>query len=90
MPSDIDVLSTWTDQLNAALVPLGILLSGADAASILSPLGHGSVLMKLRAVTEAEIALLVTAANGYCETDNIGASHIREAVEGTRWHWRDT
>ena len=90
MPNDIDVLSTWTDQLNAALEPLGILLSGADAASILSPLGHGSVLMKLRAVTEAEIALLAAAANGYCETDNIGASHIREAVEGTRWHWRDT
>ena len=90
MQNDSDVLSTWTDQLNAALGPLGILLSGADAASILSPRGRGSVLTKLRAVTEAEIALLAAGANGYCETDNIEASHIRKAVEGTLWHWRDT
>ena len=90
MQNDIDVLGTWTDQLNAALEPLGILLSGADAASILSPLGHGSVLAKLRSLTEAEIVLLADAANRDYETVNIEASHIRKAVEGTLWHWRDT
>jgi hypothetical protein len=89
MQSDADVLSTWTDQLNAALQPLGILLSGVDAASILSLPGRGSALEKLRSVTEAEIALIADATNHYCETDRIEASHIRKAVEGTKWHWRD-
>jgi len=76
-------------RINAALQPLGILLSGADAASILSPPEHGSVLEKLRSVTAAEIILMADAANHYCETDRIEASHIRKAVEGSKWHWRD-
>ena len=50
MQNDINVLSTWTDELNAALDPLGILLSGVDAASILSLPKHGSVMEKLRSV----------------------------------------
>jgi hypothetical protein len=89
MQSDADVLSTWTDELNAALQPLGILLAGVDAASILSIPGRGPVLEKLRSVTEAEIVLIADAANQYCETDRIEASHIRKAVEGTKRHWRD-
>ena len=89
MQNDIDVLSTWTDELNAALQPFGILLSGADAASILSLPKRGSVLEKLRSVTEAEIILMADAANHYCETDSIQPSHIRKAVEGSKWHWRD-
>lgn len=90
MQNDIDVLSTWTDELNAALEPLGIQLSGADAASILSLPKHGSVLEKLRALTEAEILRMADAANEYCETDKIHASHIRTAVQETTRHWRDT
>ena len=89
MQNDIDVLSTWTDELNAALHPLGILLSGVDAASILSLPKRGSVLEKLRTLTEAEIILMADAANRYCETDRIEPSHIRNAVEGSKWHWRD-
>ena len=88
MTSDIDVLSTWTDELNAALEPLGIMLSGADAASVLSLPKRGSVLERLRAATEAEIVLMADAANQYCETDRIEPRHIRRAVEGCQRHWR--
>jgi hypothetical protein len=86
---DLDVLNTWTDQLNNALDALGILLSGDDAASIFPALNRGSALEKLRSVTEAEIAQIADAANQYCETEKIGVSHIRNAVERAKWHWRD-
>jgi len=83
------VLSTWTDQLNAALHPLDILLSGVDAMSIFPPLARGSPLDVLRSLTDAQIAQIAEAANRYCETDRIDASHIREAVERTKWHWQE-
>lgn len=83
------VLSTWIDQLNAALHPLGILLSGVDALSIFPELAHGSALDVLRSPTDAQIARIAEAANRYCETDRIGASHVKEAVERTKWHWQE-
>jgi hypothetical protein len=83
------VLGTWTDQLNAALHPLNILLSGEDAMSIFPQLARESPLEVLRSVTDTQIAQIAEAANRYCETDRIGASHIREAVERTKWHWQD-
>ena len=83
------VLSTWTDELNAALHPLDILLSGADATSIFPELARGSPLEVLRSVTDTEIAQIAEAANRYCETDQIDARRIREAVEGTKRHWQD-
>jgi hypothetical protein len=86
---DLDVLNTWTDELNAALHPLGILLSGVDAASIFPALARGPPLEVLRSVTDAEIANIVEAVNRYCETDRIDATHVREAVEGTKRHWQD-
>ena len=63
------VLSTWTDELNAALHPLGILLSGEDATSIFPELARGSPLEVLRSVTDTQIAQIAEAANQYCETD---------------------
>ena len=84
-----DVLSTWTDELNAALHPLGILLSGVDAASIFPALVRASPLEMLRSVTDTEIVQIAEAANRYLETDQIGASQIRQAVEGTKRHWQD-
>ena len=83
------VLTTWTHQLNAALHPLDILLSGVDALSIFPELARGSPLEVLRSVTDTQIAQIAEAANRYCETDRIGAGHIREAVERTKWHWQD-
>jgi len=83
------VLSTWTDQLNAALHPLDILLSGVDALSIFPQLARGSPLDVLRSVTDTQIAEIAKAANRYCETDRIDASHIRLAVERTKWHWQE-
>ena len=83
------VLGPWTDQLNAALRPLDILLSGEDAMSIFPALTREPPLEVLRSVTDTQIAQIAEAANRYCETDRIGASHIREAVERTKWHWQD-
>ena len=83
------VLTTWTHQLNAALHPLDILLSGEDALSIFPELARGSPLEVLRSVTDTQIAQIAEAANRYCETDRIGANHIRDAVERTKWHWQD-
>jgi hypothetical protein len=83
------VLSTWTDELNAALHPLDILLSGEDATSIFPELARGSLLEVLHSVTDTQIAQIAEAANQYCETDQIEASQIRQAVEGTKWHWQD-
>ena len=68
------VLSTWTDELNAALHPLGILLSGEDATSIFPALARGSPLEVLRSVTDTQIAQIEEAANQYCETDQVDAS----------------
>ena len=83
------VLTTWTHQLNAALHPLDILLSGEDAMSIFPQLTREPPLDVLRSVTDTQIAQIAEAANRYCETDRIRASHIREAVERTKWHWQD-
>lgn len=83
------VLSTWTDQLNAALHPLCILLSGVDAMSIFPQLARGSPLEVLCSVTDVQIAQIAKAANRYCETDRTDASHVRQAVERTKWHWQD-
>jgi len=71
------------------LHPLDILLSGEDAMSIFPELTRKPPLEVLRAVTDAQIAQIAEAANRYCETDRIGASHIREAIERTKWYWRD-
>ena len=83
------VLSTWTDELNVALHPLGLLLSGEDATSLFPELARGSPLEVLRSVTDTQIAQIAEAANQYCETDRIEASRLREAVQGTKWHWQD-
>ena len=85
---DLDVLGTWTDQLNHALHPLDILLSGVDAMSILGLPKSGSVLEKLRSATDEEIVSIAEAANRYCETDRIEAGHIRLAIERSKWHWQ--
>lgn len=82
------VLSTWTDELNAALHPLGILLSGVDAASALGPF-KGAMLEVFRAVTEDDILRFTAEANRYCETDKITPRHIRDAIERTKQHWQD-
>jgi hypothetical protein len=86
----LNVLSTWTDQLNHALHPLDILLSGEDAISIFPELARGSPHEVLRSITDTDFARIAEAANRYCETDKINASHIRKAVERTNWHWQDT
>ena len=83
------VLSTWTDELNVALHPLGLLLSGEDATSPFPELARGSPLEVLRSVTDTQIAQIAEAANQYCETDQVDASRLGEAVEGTKWHWQD-
>ena len=83
---DLNVLSTWTDQLNYALDPLGILLSGVDATSILGLPKSGSVLEKLCSATEEEIVSIADAANRYCETGKIEMRHIRQAIERSKWH----
>ena len=83
------VLGTWAEQLNAALHPLNTLLSGEDAMSIFPQLAREPPLEVLRSVTDTQIVQIAEAANIYCETDRIGASHIREAVERTKWHWQD-
>jgi hypothetical protein len=86
-----DVLSTWTDELNNALDPLGILLSGVDAASIWTGSTRlDSVLDRLRSLTEDDIIQIAHSANAYCETDQIHPRHIQKAVEGTKWHYQDT
>ncbi len=86
-----DVLSTWTDELNNALDPLGILLCGVDAASIWEGCTMlDSVLDQLRSLTESDINQIACAANAYCETDQIRPSHIQKAVERTKWHFQDT
>jgi len=82
-----EVWSTWADELNAALHPLGIRLSTVDAASALGPF-EGSILEMFRAATDADILRFTAAANAYCETDNITPAQIREAIERTKWHWR--
>jgi len=54
MTDDIEswAWSTWTDELNAALHPLGILLNGVEAASVLEPLKNRSLLATVRGATE--------------------------------------
>jgi hypothetical protein len=56
------VLTTWTHQLNAALHPLDILLSGEDAMSIFPELTRESPLEVLRSVTDTQIAQIAEAA----------------------------
>jgi len=80
---------TWADELNAALHPLGILLDGVGAATILDPLKNGSVLETIRAATEDDVRAFAEAANRFVETDTIKPSHIREAIDRTKWHWED-
>jgi len=85
----LDIVNTWTDQLNDALHPLNIRLSGDDATSIFPELARGSPLELLRSVTDSKLAEIAKTANQYCETDQIDASHIMKAVEQTLWHWQD-
>ncbi|MBY0566645.1 MAG: hypothetical protein K2P70_05005 [Hyphomonadaceae bacterium] len=57
MTDDIETWawSTWTDELNAALHPLGVLLDGAEAATVLEPLKNRSLLATVRAATEEDV-----------------------------------
>jgi hypothetical protein len=82
-----DVLNTWTDELNAALAPFGILLSGADAASILPSGDLASPYDALRAYAEDDFVAIAKQANEDCSTDRIRTDHIRDAVRRTLWHW---
>jgi len=52
----LDIVNTWTDQLNDALHPLNIRLSGDDATSIFPELARGSPLELLRSVTDSKLA----------------------------------
>lgn len=83
---EAEVWSTWADELNAALHPLGILLSAVDAASALGPF-EGLMLGLFRKATDADILRFTAAANAYCETDKITPAQIRDAIERTKWHW---
>jgi hypothetical protein len=85
---DTDVLGTWTNELNNALYPFDILLSGVDAASIL-PFKLKDVLQRLQDLTDEDIAKMAVAANEAFGTDGIEPAHIRTAVEGTKWNWQD-
>lgn len=91
MTADIEswAWSTWTDELNAALHPLGLLLSGVEAASVLEPLRDRSLLATLRAATEEDALRFAQAANRFLETSGITPAHIMQAIERTRWHCED-
>lgn len=91
MSDDIEswAASTWTDELNAALHPLGILLSGVEAATVLEPLGNRSLLATVRAATEEDILRFAQTANAFLETDQITPAHIREAIDRTKWHYKN-
>ncbi len=82
-----DVLNTWTDELNAALHPLGILVSGVDAAGILPVGAVTSPLEALRALTDADIISIAETANKEFATRQISAEDIRVAVARTRRHY---
>jgi len=83
---DQDVASTWTDGLNRALAPLGLSVSGEDAANFCPALAPGA-LASLRAMTDADCARIAAKANAYLEIDRVTAAHIAEAVAYTLSHW---
>lgn len=91
MANDIEnwAWDTWADELNAALHPLGFLLDGAEAATILEPLKDRSLLARVRAATGDNVLQFTQAANRFLETDTITPAHIRGALERTKWHYKD-
>ncbi len=76
--------NTWTDELNAALHPLDILISGADAWSIFP-----ATIENLASLTDTDFARIASTANQYLESDLVRPGHIKEAVEATRQQWRE-
>lgn len=80
-PTGID--NTWTDELNAALHPFAILLSGVDAWSIFP-----ATIENLTALTEIDFAEIAATANRHLESDRVRPSHIKAAVEATLRQWR--
>ena len=86
---NLNVLSTWTDELNYALDPLDILLSGVDAASILPKGASRSAYQALQAFGEDDFRVIAERANQYCETDRIRPEQIRDAVGRTLRSWAD-
>jgi hypothetical protein len=76
--------NTWTDELNAALHPLDILISGADAWSIFP-----ATIENLTSLTDTDFVRIAATANQFLETDRVRPSHIKVAVEATRQQWRE-
>ena len=74
--------NTWTDELNTALHPLDILISGADAWSIFP-----ATIENLASLTDTDFARIAAAANQYLESDRVRPGHIKAAVEATRQQW---
>ena len=81
--------STWTDELNAALHPLGFLLDGAEAATVLEPLKDRSLLATVRTATEEDVLRFTQAANLLLETNAITPAHVREEIDRTKCHYKD-
>lgn len=86
---DNQIMVTWTRELNASLTPLGIIMDGVDAASVLPRAVVESPYQEFRALGESDFTAIANAANEYCETDRITYEQIRDAVARTRWHWSD-
>lgn len=91
MSDDVEiwVWGTWTDELNAALHPLGIALDGVEAATILEPLRGRPLLDALRAASEDDVRKLAEEANRFLETHMVTPAHIRTAIDRTKWHYQD-
>lgn len=79
----IGIENTWTDELNAALHPLDILLSGVDAWSIFP-----ATIENLTALTDLDFVKIAATANRHLESDRVRPCHIKAAVEATLRQWR--